>query len=198
MRPDVLLVNESPKRPLLWRRDCQKLVDRWDLRYVGGGRPAGSNMIACARMVELRDVVQLVLPQPRWQPRRGIVAAQLRFRGRLLGVVSCHLSLNSERRLQETRRVIEAVSALRGPIVLGDDLNEPPDGPCWRLMRAAGFVDHGTRQWRTFPFEDPDRRIDALLVRGDVRVLRHGDPGLDPGLLARASDHRPVLAELEL
>jgi hypothetical protein len=33
-------------------------------------------------------------------------------------------------------------------------------------------------------------------VRGEATVVHHGDPGLDPALLAAASDHRPVLAEL--
>ena len=68
----------------------------------------------------------------------------------------------------------------------------------WAALRRAGFVDHGGSGWRTFPSDDPDRRIDALLVRGAVEVLHHGDPGVDPELLAAASDHRPVLAELEV
>lgn len=37
--PDVLMVNESPKAPLRWRRDCERLVDRCRMRYVAGGRP---------------------------------------------------------------------------------------------------------------------------------------------------------------
>ena len=43
--PDVLLVNESPKRPLLWRRDSERLARLWGMRYVTGGRTAGSNLI---------------------------------------------------------------------------------------------------------------------------------------------------------
>ncbi len=113
-------------------------------------------------------------------------------------MLSCHLSLDRERRLVEVARVVSATRGLRGPLVLAGDLNETPDGPCWAALRAAGFSDHGTSAWPTFPADDPRRRIDALLVRGDVRVLHHGDPGVDPGLLARASDHLPVLAVLEL
>ena len=42
-------------------------------------------------------------------------------------------------------------------------------------------------------------RIDALLVRGTTaKVLSHGDPGVPEELLRAASDHRPVLAEIEL
>ena len=196
--PDVLLVNESPKRPLLWRRDCHHLARRWHLRYVAGGRPAGSNMLLVAPGVGVKAVHTEVLPQPLTAPRRGIVAAQLHVRGRLVGVVSCHLSLDEERRRGEVLRAIEVADGLRGPVVLAGDLNEPPTGPSWAALRRAGFVDHGARDWRTFPSSDPDRRIDALLVRGAAEVLHHGDPGVDPDLLAAASDHRPVLAELEV
>lgn len=196
--PDVLLVNESPKTPAVWRRRCRRLAARWNLRYVVGGRPAGSNMIAVAPGVSVKSTIAQRLRQPRLQPRRGIAAAQLRVGGRLVGVVSCHLSLDRERRVREVRRVLAVAQTLRGPVVVAGDLNEPPTGPAWALLRQAGFVDHGSSAWRTFPSDHPDRRIDALLVRGDARVLRHGDPGVDPVLLAAASDHRPVLAELDL
>ena len=195
--PDVLLVNESPKRPLGWRRDCRHLADRWHLRYVAGGRPAGSNLLAVAPGVGVKAAGTEVLPQPFGQPRRGVVWGQLRVHGVLVGVVSCHLSLDRDRRAQEVARVLGVASDLRGPVVLAGDLNETPDGPSWAAMRGAGFVDHGGSGWRTFPSDDPDRRIDALLVRG-AQVLRHGDPGVDLALLAAASDHRPVLAVLEL
>ena len=196
--PDVLLVNESPKRPLRWRHDCRHLVDRWDLRYAAGGRPAGSNLLAVAPAVGVKWTWVEVLPQPWTAPRRGIVAAQLHVRGRLVGVVGCHLSLDRDRRVGEVARVLEVASGLRGPVVVAGDLNETPDGPAWAALRRAGFVDHGSRAWRTFPSQEPDRRIDALLVRGVAQVLHHGDPGVDPELLAAASDHRPVLAELEI
>jgi endonuclease/exonuclease/phosphatase family metal-dependent hydrolase len=100
--------------------------------------------------------------------------------------------------MREVRRVVTVASALRGPVVVAGDLNEPPSGPAWALLREAGFRDHGSKAWRTFPSAHPERRIDALLVRGDATVVRHGPPGVDAALLAAASDHRPVFAELDL
>jgi hypothetical protein len=35
-------------------------------------------------------------------------------------------------------------------------------------------------------------------VRGAARLLHHGDPGVDEELQARASDHRGVLAVLDV
>ncbi len=196
---DVLLVNESPKLPVLWRRRCRRLVEGWQLRLVTGGRPAGSNLVAVTAAVSVKSSGAERLRQPLFSPRRGVAWAQLRVEGRLLGVVSCHLSLDRVRRLGEVRRVIDVAARLRGPVVVAGDLNEPPGGPCWELLRQAGFVDHGDGSWKTFPATVPARRIDALLVRGSsVRVDAHGDPGVSPALLETASDHRPVLAVLDL
>lgn len=196
--PDVLLVNESPKTPLLWKRRCVRLADRWGLRYVAGGRNAGSNMIVAASPVGVDATYVRTLRQPLFQPRRGIAAAQLLVEGNALGVVSCHLSLDAEQRLLEVDEVIEVASSLRGPVVVAGDLNERPTGPCWARLREAGYLDNGTSDWPTFPAQRPRKRIDALLVRGDVRVLRHGDPGVEKAVQERASDHRPVLAVLAL
>ena len=197
--PDVLLVNEAPKFPFLWRRRCRRLAERWGMTYLVGGRSAGSNMIVSGDHVKAGSTYQAVLPQPLFQPRRGIAAAQLEVDDMLLGVVSCHLSLDQGRRLSEVERVIHVANRLRGAVVVvAGDLNERPVGSCWKRLRDEGFVDHGTAQWPTFPAEAPRKRIDALLVRGPVQVLHHGDPGVDEALQERASDHRPVLALLEL
>jgi endonuclease/exonuclease/phosphatase family metal-dependent hydrolase len=199
LEADVLLVNESPKQPLLWKRRCRALAERWGMRYVAGGRPAGSNLVLAGPAVAVKSAGSEKLRQPWFQPRRGIAWAQLRVEGRLLGVVSCHLSLDRERRLREVERILAVASRLRGPVVLAGDLNEPPRGPSWQRLRDAGFVDHGDNTWPTFPADAPETRIDALLVRGSsARVRAHGDPSVPDGLLRAASDHRPVRADLEL
>jgi len=196
--PDVLLVNESPKTPFLWKRRCHHLADAWQMKYAVGGRPAGSNMIATSSTIGVKARRAEKLDQPLFQPRRGIAWAQLRVQGRLLGVVCCHLSLDRERRLAETDRVLEVAGRLRGPVVIGGDLNETPDGPVWRKLARSGYVDHGSRRDRTYPAADPVKRIDALLVRGSVDVLSHRVPDLDRTLLAAASDHLPLVATLRL
>jgi endonuclease/exonuclease/phosphatase family metal-dependent hydrolase len=195
--PDVITANETPKQWLVWKHRCQHLAELWGMRFVVGGRPAGSNMIAVAGDVVVKTARAEVLKQPLFQPRRGIAWAQLRIEGRLFGVVCCHLSLDRKRRLQEVERVIELAERLRGPVIVAGDLNESPAGQSWQRLEQAGFVDHGSKAWPTFPADQPNRRIDALLVRGPVQVLHHGDPDVPPELLAAASDHRPVLSVLE-
>lgn len=196
--PDVVLVNESPKTPFLWKRRSHRLAEQWDMRWVAGGRDAGSNMIVVGRGIRVRSTRSVVLRQPPFRPRRGIATAQFRTEGRLWGVVACHLGLDRERRVDEVERVLELADRVRGPVVLGGDLNEPPGGPAWQRLRQAGFLDFGSNQWPTFPADNPQKRIDALLLRGGATVTHHGDPGLPDELLSEASDHRPVLALIEI
>ena len=196
--PDVLLVNECPKWPLIWKHRCRLLAETWEMRYAGGGRNAGSNMLAAGRSVAVKRLEAKTFDTPLFKPRRGVVAAQLRIDSRLLGVVGCHLSLDADRRAIEVEQILRIADTLRGPVILGGDLNERPNGPSWQRLRRAGFVDHGSAEWLTYPAGEPEKRIDALLVRGNVTVTQHGDPGVPLDLQAAASDHRPVFAVLEL
>jgi endonuclease/exonuclease/phosphatase family metal-dependent hydrolase len=196
--PDVLVVNESPHYPVVWRRQCRALARRWGMDLVVGGRPAGSLMLLVRPGLRVTFRHQRVLGRPPFRPRRGIVSAEVEAGGRRLGIVGCHLSLHREQRAREVERVVARADSLGDPVVVAGDLNERPNGPSWRRLREAGFADHGDRRWLTFPAGSPVKRIDAVLVRGDVTVLHHGDPGVDAELLATASDHRPVLAVLAL
>ena len=193
VRPDVLLVNESPKQRLLWPWQCRRLAADWKLRYVAGGRSAGSNMIVVSDRVKVLSRTARSIPQPPATPIRGVVTVQAAIDGRPVGFVGCHLSLMQDRRAWELRdHVLVAARALDGPVVLGGDLNESPGQPTWQLLSAAGFVDHADEHDFTYPARVPKRRIDAVFVRGGVTVLEQRTPEVSAELLAQASDHRPV------
>jgi endonuclease/exonuclease/phosphatase family metal-dependent hydrolase len=194
--PDVLVVNESPHYPVVWRRQCRTLARRWAMDLVVGGRPAGSLMLLVRPGLRVTSRHQRVLGRPPFRPRRGVVSAEVEVGERRIGIVGCHLSLHPDQRWREVESVMAQADSLGDPVVVAGDLNERPTGPCWGRLREAGFVDHGSRGWLTFPADSPVKRIDALLVRGDVTVSHHGDPGVPAELLAVASDHRPVLAVL--
>ena len=196
--PDVLVVNESPHYPVVWRRQCRKLARRWGMEMVVGGRPAGSLMLLVRPDLRVTFRHQKVLGRPPFRPRRGIASAEVEVRGQRVGIVGCHLSLHPDERAREVEKVIEEADSLGDPVVVAGDLNERPNRQSWRQLREAGFVDHGTREWLTFPADSAVKRIDAVLVRGDLTVSHHGDPGVPADLLAAASDHRPVLAVLDL
>lgn len=196
VNPDVMIVNEAPQTPLLWRWQCPSLARQWDLQHVAGGRNAGHNMIVAQHHIGVADGRVERSRHGAMEPTRGIVSAQLQTDSRRFGVVGCHLGLDPDCRRAQVEQVLGAADRLHGPVVVAGDLNEPSKGPSWQALRAAGFVDHGDPEDFTFPAEHPTRRVDALLVRGDVTVTRHRIPGIQPELLRLASDHLPVVATL--
>ncbi|MDQ4084933.1 MAG: endonuclease/exonuclease/phosphatase family protein [Actinomycetota bacterium] len=196
VNPDVMVVNESPQTPLLWRWQCPSLARQWDLQHVAGGRNAGRNMIFAQHHIGVAETHVKRFQQPLLRPIRGVVSAQLQADSHRFGVVGVHLALDPDAREGQVQQVLRAADRLRGPVVVAGDFNEPPKGPSWEALRAAGFVDHGDADDFTYPAEHPVKRVDALLVRGDVRVSRHRIPGIQPELLRLASDHLPVVATL--
>ena len=195
LRPDVLLVNESPKLPMVSKCQCRWLGWQWGLRFLAGGRTAGGNMIMSNSRLMTITASAARIPQPAGQPIRGVVTVQAELGGAPIGIVGCHLSLIAHSRVHEAMDyVLVAADRLDGPVVLAGDLNETPDKPAWQRILDAGFVDHGSAQELTFPAKAPVRRIDAILVRGDVTVLEHRVPDVDSALFVQASDHLPVTA----
>lgn len=199
VRPDVLLVNETPKLPIVSNWRCRRLARDWKMQFRAGGRSGGSNMIVTSDRVQMVSASATRISQPRFRPRRGVVAIQAELDGQPVGFVGCHLSLIASSRYNEVEdHVLVAADRLAGPVVLAGDLNETPGRPAWDRILDAGFVDHGGREELTFPADAPNCRIDAVLVRGDVTVLEHRVADVDPALFARASDHRPVTALVQL
>ena len=194
---DIAVINETPKLPLVWRWQCARLASAWGLRRVAGGRDAGSNMICASDRVQVLTTFADRTRQPRFAPRRGIVAAQCRVGGVDFGIVGVHLSLFADRRADEASKAVAVADVLRGPVVVAGDLNELPDRPAWQVLRQAGFLDYGVDTDLTFSTTKPAKRIDAVLVRG-AAVSWCGIPSLTPRLLQAASDHYPVEAVLDL
>jgi len=83
--------------------------------------------------------------------------------------------------------------------VLAGDLNEPPDGPAFALLAGRRVDAAGADATPTFPatFPGPARaRIDVLLVDPEIKIA--GYRVVSSAAAARASDHLPVLADLDL
>lgn len=197
LAPDVIVVNETPKVPLVWRSQCNRLARSWGMRRVAGGRDAGSNMICVSERVQVEMVSARRLRQPRFKPRRGVVTAQLAVDGVEFGVVGVHLSLMRDSRPVEAAAAIADSAGLRGPLLMCGDLNEGPQNPCWQLFRGVGLVDHADSQAFTSTAAQPVNRIDALLVRG-AEVIEHVVPDVPGQDMGAASDHLPVLARIRI
>lgn len=197
--PDVLLLQEVPRYPgssyaiAALARDCGLL---WSgrTRLVSGTSLMTNLRVESSDSQDRRLRVGL-----RENPRSYTLASVRRTGGPWVTVVSVHLSLDGDQRVEHVRTVLGEVQEdpqvpRSGPLVLGGDLNESADGPAWRLVTDQLVEVSDDRP--TFPAARPHRRIDALFSRGHAGVVP-GDPTLLEGLdLAAASDHVPVWVDL--
>ena len=114
-----------------------------------------------------------------------------------LVVVGVHLYATAEERYAQASRLIELLSDERSPVVLAGDFNSTPDSDVIRLLEAEGGWERPRKSGErlTFPSDVPDREIDFIMFRpADRFVVREHRVVAE----TEASDHRPVLLELEL
>jgi len=195
-RCDVALLQEAP-RGLRAVPRAAALARRSGLLVAAAGRPAaGALVLVAARLhvhaaaVEALPVIGLTTPVR--GSARALVSAP---GGRRVLVLAAHLGLGQDERADHVRRLAGGLEDAPVPVVVGADLNEHPDGPSWPGLLPGGqdaWTATGAGDGPTFPAHRPRARIDGLLVRGlevaSVEVLEG----------ARASDHRPLRAELVL
>jgi endonuclease/exonuclease/phosphatase family metal-dependent hydrolase len=202
--PDLLLVQEAP-RFFRWRKAAARLAGATGLVYATGGAPATGPMILCSLRAHVERTEDILLPHTPGLHRRGLATAVLRIGGTRLAAVSTHLSLSPAERYDQAGLVLDRVAALGEPhVVLGGDINEPPDRP--GFSRIAERLQDG---WAAKPWggeitnmREPFQRIDAVFAGAQVEVLGCGVPRGLPGVtdtdLRAATDHLPVLAALRV
>ena len=140
-------------------------------------------------------------PEP--APAPGFAEAVIQARGARVHVYSTHLDYRGDPTVRELQ-VADTLEILAedGPHarqVLMGDFNATPQAPelapLWDVLTDA-HADAGEGDGFTFPADVPDRRIDFVAVSEDVTVQHAFVPA--GGVAAISSDHRPVVADLEL
>lgn len=193
---DVVLLNEVGWSGWRLRRLARALEGSVasGLRVLGPGVTNAVLVRPPWRLLRSRTVSLL----RRAGPRRGIVAALIGRSGYRLTAASVHLGLSDPERLEHARDLTDRIlPELRAPVLLGGDLNEPPErrAASWLADRLwDAFAQAGEGPGETFPSVDPRARIDYLLVPEGVGVAR----AFVDGDAAEASDHLPLVADLEL
>lgn len=135
--------------------------------------------------------------------KRGVISARSHVRheshARTVAVFNLHLGLAGSERALQLSRFLEchpfARLQQRTPVVLGGDLNDLWGSLGPRFLIPAGFSRAG-RLANTFPAAVPIRPLDGIFVRGDVKI--RGCAPHRSALTRQASDHLPIVAELEL
>lgn len=201
-RPDVACLQEVPRRPLT-RHRVERLARESGLLWAAGGRGSGGTAVLTSRRVDvLHAHARPLKVAGAFTRTRGYALARVRLPGSApLTAVSVHLPLRPAERLLHVAAVLQALPAEEQHLLAGD-LNEPPTGPVWALLTKRMLDVGAAGDEPTYPTARPRRRIDGLLlgpglIARDVAVAGTREH-LSPEDLRAASDHLPLLAEVDL
>ena len=207
-RPDVALLQEVDEGVPRSRRDRQAelIAEAVELPHLAFQCNVkcreGHYGNAILSRFPLSDAVDVDLSIPLKKRRRAqVVRCTALHAGhqRSFTVINVHLGLAGFERRIQIRRLLrhECLAQLRteAPVILAGDFN---DG--WGLLRKSELEPHGFRQAsgkvRTFPAVAPLRQLDRVFIRGALQD--HGAHGGRTHQCRRASDHLPLIVELEL
>ncbi|OIJ97180.1 endonuclease/exonuclease/phosphatase family protein [Streptomyces colonosanans] len=203
--PDLVLVQEAP-RFFRWRKKLARLAAASGLVILSGGATASGPALLCSLRATVERTEDVLLPLTPGLHRRGFATAVVRFGGARFGVLSCHLSLQSDERFEQGGMLLDRLAGMGVEhAVVGGDLNERPDGPTFERLAAQLNDTWASAPWGaeyTWTPPDPCQRIDAIFATKGIEILGCGVPLGHPGVtehdLRAASDHLPVLAALKV
>lgn len=199
--PDVAMIQEAPtwwgthRRRLAFARSVR-------LHYVAGAARTIALVADPIRWSVRRRWIQ----RPLIRRRKGFITLQLPG-GAVsasqaeppITLIGCHLGLANAARPAELQQVLQ-LRRTGVPSVIVGDVNERPGGPVWKLAAELGLGDVTASAGPTFPAGHPQARIDAVWASPGLSVRRVDLAGLGitRALLVRASDHRPVLVQVNV
>ncbi len=187
-------------------RQVELLGNELGLRYhtwfpnvdVRGGGQYGNAILSRYPLIESTNIDVTL----RFKKRRSVLHGVLRVRhddvDRTVHVFNMHLGLARYERKRQLELFLNSHPFAHlhhdTPVVVGGDLNDVYGG-LGTLLAPSGFRGIERRPL-TFPAWGPMRALDAIFVRGAVEFTRL--TRCDSDLARRASDHRPLLAEVKL
>ncbi|AXH95589.1 endonuclease/exonuclease/phosphatase family protein [Ornithinimicrobium avium] len=192
--PDVLLLQEVPRYPGS-SYAIAAFARAAGMLWSGRTRlVSGTSLMTSLRVISSDSQDRPLRVGLRENPRSYTVA-RLSVPGTpSVTVVSVHLSLVGEQRVEHIAAVLRELAEDDAPVVLGGDLNENQAGPAWGVV--ADRLEEVSEDRPTFPASRPQHRLDAIFSRGH-RSAATGDPALLEGMpLAAATDHLPVWVDL--
>ena len=194
--PDIAFINEAePRRSL--KRFASVLGGQAasGLRWRGG-IPNAVVIRPPWRVLETRTVT---LTRTGKLIPRGAVLAHVGRSGARLWAACVHLGLSDRERAGHARELTDLLAGLEGPVVLGGDLNDFPQGTAasWLTGRLwDAFAQAGEGEGLSYPASEPRARIDYLLLGEGVRAERAWVE--DRPEVRMASDHLPIFADVTL
>ncbi len=163
-----------------------------------GARGHFGNAVLTAHALEL--VAEGILPRRR-DEARAVQWLKICAEGFQVHLMNTHLSVSFRERVAQTSALLGAEWAVQGrahlPLIVCGDLNASPWSLVYRrLSRDLKDAQCGKTRHATWPSRLPFLRIDHIFVSEDVKV--RGAHVVEDRLARLASDHLPLVAELEL
>ncbi len=212
LHADVLLLQEVDHDVPRSNRDRQVdvLGDLVGMRYrsffpnvdVRGGGCYGNAILSRYPIVETSNIDLSI----RFKKKRSVLHGVIRVRqdhdgeeiDRTVHVFNMHLGLARYERKLQLAKFLDAQPFQHmqheTPVLVGGDLNDVYGG-LGDLLRPAGFRGIEKRPF-TFPAWGPVRALDGVFVRGGVDFIKLSR--CDSDVARRASDHRPLVADVRL
>lgn len=196
--PDVVFIQEAPRR-LRWRYRCAELARWCGMFAASGGGVALGNLLMVSQRVAVHEAWSMRYPLTPGRHMRGAAFARCSVGSSRFVLAGSHLSTDPAERPVQAALLRAALGNTEEPVLLGVDVNETASGLAWRTL-ADGRQDAATvadmTAVPTFSVRSPRRRIDAIFTDPRCQVLRY--EVLDSVDVRRASDHFPLVAEVEL
>jgi len=131
--------------------------------------------------------------------RRGMLRVEIEVGGRTVDFVTTHLDYQfADGRLFEAQQLLKLIAAGKNPLIVVGDFNDEPSGDSYHLMTRdfddAWISSRAKGRGLSYPADKPSERIDYIFVRrGDGWRVKKAWV-----VESLASDHLPVVAEIEL
>ena len=131
--------------------------------------------------------------------RRGMLRVEVDVNGRTINFVTTHLDYQyADGRLFETEQLLKLLAEVKTPLIIVGDFNDEPTGTSYQRMLNAfadGWISSRVKEpGLSYPADKPAKRIDYVFLRktDGWRVKKTWV------VETLASDHLPVVADLEL
>ena len=163
-----------------------------NLDYQGG-----KYGVAILSRFPIKNTEHRMFENKREAERRGMLRVEVEVKGKRLDFVTTHLDYQfADGRLFEAEQMLKFLADVKGPLIVVADLNDEPAGSAYQLMRTK-FDDAWPAaggEGFSYPADKPVKRIDHIFYRSGAGTRAKKSWVIE----TVASDHIPVMAELEI
>jgi endonuclease/exonuclease/phosphatase family metal-dependent hydrolase len=146
----------------------------------------------------LKNVDHRMFENKREAERRGMLHVEVEVDRQVVHFVTTHLDYQYEDgRVFETEQMLKFLEDVKGPMIVVADMNDEPSGAAYKLLSTkfedAWVASKAKGDGFSFPADKPVKRIDHIFYRAGSLKAKKASV-----VESLASDHVPVMAELEL